>query len=635
VDRALLEPEILATLYGARQEDRRPIRLDRLPDSLIGAVLAAEDSRFYEHHGLDMRGIARAAWTNLRSARIVQGGSTITQQTVKNLYLGQQRTWWRKLREGVLSTMLDARYEKDRILEVYLNEVYFGQRGPVAICGVQAAARFYFGRDVRDLTLSESALLAGLIRSPGRYNPFVDPGRATSRRDQVLDSMERLALASPERIEAARAEPLHLASGSGGFESASYAVDFVREQLSELYPAEILEREGLRIHTTIDTEWQEQAERSLASGLERLEAGSAVIRRQISARTLQGAVIVTRPASGEILALVGGRDYADSQFNRAVQARRQPGSCFKPFVYAAGIERGVRNERDGFTPATLLDDSALELISGGREWRPENYDREFHGPVTVRRALVESLNVPTVRAAQRIGMDRVIRTARACGIDSPLATVPSLALGVGEVTPLELSTAFGTLARLGDRIAPWIVREVRDADGKPLARRRIDRKRALSPQAAYLVHDMLRGVFDHGTARSASALGFDGKAAGKTGTTDGTRDAWFVGYTSEVLGLVWVGYDDNARTGLTGATGALPIWVDLMTNAGPRTSRRELDPPWGLVRRRIDPETGGLARRGCPVARDEWFAEGTEPLEPCAEHRGSRFGRWFRRLVDG
>jgi len=500
---------------------------------------------------------------------------------------------------------------------------------------VQAASRYYFGRDVADLNLAESGLLAGLIRNPGGYNPFARPGEAVARRDQVLAAMARLGLASSEQVEAARVEPLHLASGGGGFSSAPYAVDFVRSQVQTLYSAEILEREGLEIYTTIDTRWQEAAERSLTNGLERLERDAPTVRRQSGRRSLQGAVVVTEPQSGRILAMVGGRDYSESQFNRAVQAQRQPGSCFKPFVFAAGFEREIHGEPGGFTPATLLDDSPYELTSGGEPWRPENYDREFRGPVSVRRALEESLNVPTVRAAAQVGVARVIETARACGIDSALAPVPSLALGVGEVTPLELSAAYGTLARLGDHVTSWIVQEITDREGRPLARHEGARTRAISSQTAFIVNDLLEGVVERGTARSAAALGYRGRASGKTGTTDETRDAWFVGYTPELLALVWVGYDDNARTGLTGATGALPIWVELMRR-GPAVAaagEARSEPPWGLVQRRIDPATGGLVQRGCPEWKDEWFARGTEPTEPCGEHRGGRFRRWFRRVT--
>jgi penicillin-binding protein 1B len=610
VRRAEFEPELLATLFGPRQEERLPVRLEDVPGPLRDAVLAAEDARFFEHHGLDLRGIVRASWVNLRRGKIVQGGSTITQQTVKNIFLGQERTWWRKAREGLLSVMLDARYAKERILEVYLNEVYLGQRGPVAICGVQAASRFYFGRDVA-----------------GRYNPFADRDRALERRSSVLGTMQRLGMITEQQVEAGRAERLGLASGSCGFARAPYAVDFVRRQLAETYSAETLRWEGLRIFTTLDTTWQTHAEDALHRGLERLERGGRAGRGE----SLQGVVLVLEPATGAIRAMVGGRDYATSQFNRATHARRQPGSCFKPFVYAAGFERTVRGDGQGLTPATLLDDSPLEMVSGGETWRPANYDGEYRGWVTVRTALEQSLNVPTVRAAQRVGLERVVDTARRMGIESPLRSLPSLALGTIEVTPLELAAGYSTLARLGRQSRPWVIREIVDRDGNVLFRSRASWSRAISPQATYLVNRILHGVLTEGTARSAGSLGYHGGASGKTGTTDDTRDAWFVGYSDRLLSLVWVGKDDNSETGLTGATGALPIWVDLMARAGAEDRHAPTTVPEGIVERRIDPETGGLVRRGCPTWIDERFAEGSEPQHSCVLH-GNRFRRWFRKL---
>ncbi len=627
VDRVVFEPELLATLFGPRQEERELIRLADVPERMRKAILAAEDARFFSHGGIDLRGILRASWANLRQGQIVQGGSTITQQTVKNIFLDQRRTWWRKAHEGLLALMLDARYSKERILEVYLNEVYLGQRGPVAICGIQAAARFYFGRDVGDLSLGESALLAGLIRSPGRYNPFADRERALERQAQVIDAMVRLELITESEGDAGRSEGLELASGSGGFALAPHAVDHVREELAELVSPETLRWEGLRVYTTLDTLRQTHAEAALRAGLARIERGS----RDKGGAPLQGAVLMLETATGAILAMVGGRDYETSQFNRATQARRQPGSCFKPFVYAAGFEETVRGDPDGLTPATLLEDSPLEMVSGGKTWRPANYDGEFRGWVTARTALEQSLNVPTVRAARQVGLERVISTARRMGIDSPLRAVPSVALGAIEVTALELASSYATLARHGRATRPWIVREIVDAGGDLVVEHRVEESSAISPQAAYQVNQILRGVLTEGTARSAAALGYHGAASGKTGTTDDTRDAWFVGYTQDLLALVWVGYDDARSTGLTGATGALPIWVDLMQRL-PAEDRGETDAlPEGIVERRIDPESGALARRGCPRWVDERFVEGSEPRESCPLH-GGRFRRWFHRL---
>jgi len=631
LDAVVLEPVLIGSVYGPRQEDRELLHLEEVPQPFLRAVLAAEDARFDRHHGLDLRGITRAAWTNFTSGRIVQGGSTITQQTIKNLYLGQQRTWWRKAREAAMAVILDARYSKAQILEVYLNEVYLGQRGSVAICGVQAASRFYFGRPLDELSLGEQALLAGLIRSPGFYNPFQHPERAAERRAFVLAAMERLGWIDGPQRERAAAEPLRVVDRELALSRAPYAVDWVLSELGELYPRSVLAARGLRIHTTIDPSIQRDAELALKNGLERLEQSFPTLRRQVAERRLQGAVIVTQPETGAILAMVGGRDHGASQFNRATQALRQPGSCFKPFVFAAGFELGMLGRENGLSPASLLEDSPFELVSGGKRWRPENYDNEYRGQVTVRAALEQSLNIPTVRAAQAVGLDAVIDVARACGITSPMSAVPSLALGTAEVTPLELATAYGVFAAGGVRHDPWIIRALTDSKGELLEGREVQPQPGLSQESAFLVGELLRGVFLRGTARSAPAHGFRGEAAGKTGTTDDMRDAWFVGYTDQLLSLVWVGYDDNARTGLTGASGALPIWVDLMRRADPHSTLTAARPP-DIVSREIDPASGMLARSGCPEVVEEYFVRGMEPQEDCPLHRG-RFQRWLERFL--
>jgi penicillin-binding protein 1B len=623
-----VEPELLALLSGPQQEEREVVALAEVPKRLVEAVLAAEDSRFYSHLGVDPLAVLRAAVANVRSAKLAQGGSTITQQTVKNLYLGQERTWWRKLREALMAVTLDARYSKERILEVYLNELYLGQRGTVSVCGVVSAARFYFGKDLAHLTLGECALLAGLIRSPGSNNPFVHPGQAVARRDQVLRAMVDERFVGEAESAAAATEKLRLASGKEGHSRAPYVVDLVRSQLAEQYTPVQLSREGLRIYTTLDTTLQEAAQDSLREGLDRLDRERSG-RAKDRARTLQGCALVLRPSTGAVLGLVGGRDYADSQFNRAVQARRQPGSCFKPFVYLAGFDAAIRGREGGLTPATVLDDSPLEVASGGRDWRPSNYDGSFRGPVTARRALEQSLNVPTVRAALRVGVKEVVRTAARCGLGD-LEPYPSIALGAQEVSPLDLAGAFAVLANGGRRTEPRIVREVTSRDGEPLERKKSESTQVVSPQAAWLVTDILEGVLARGTGASAASLGFRGTAAGKTGTTDDTRDAWFVGYTPELLALVWVGYDDNAKTGLTGAQGALPIWVDLLRRAG-RFSESPFPEPEGIVRLEVDPESGGLAVAGCPARVEEVFARGTEPVDECHLH-SKGIGGWFRRV---
>jgi penicillin-binding protein 1B len=442
--------------------------------------------------------------------------------------------------------------------------------------------------------------------------------------------MQEQGFASADAVGKAKKEPLRVASGGAGYAQAPYVVDLVRTQLSQQYSARALEEEGLSIYTTIDPVAQAQAEIALSRGLDRLEAEAPAVRRQKSQRRLQGCVVVTDPRTGAILALVGGRNYQDSQFNRAVQARRQPGSCFKPFVYLATFEAAMDGAPGGLTPASILDDSPYEIVSGGKTWRPLNYDGEFRGPTPVRAALEDSRNVPTARAAQAVGLSKVIDAAHRCGLQEPFEPLPSLALGAQEVTPLELTTAYGTLATLGLRAEPRIIAQVVSHDGRKLEQSAPEIRQAVRPVAAYLVDDVLRGVLIRGTAASSAALGFRGDAAGKTGTTDDTRDAWFVGFTPEALALVWVGYDDNAKTGLTGAAGALPIWVDLMMHIRHRWEGSTFPEPAGIVRVKVDPTTGEAAAFSCPSEVEEIFAAGTEP-PPCSAHQ-SAFKRWWDKL---
>ncbi len=635
LDQVVFEPELLATLYGEQQEERDIVPLARVPKPLQDAVLASEDVRFYHHWGIDPVAVVRAAFANVKSGHIVQGGSTIPMQTVKNLYhLGTERTWWRKAREVPMAWMLDLRYSKTRILEAYLNEVYLGQRGPVAVCGVAAASRFYFGRDLADLTLGESALLAGMIRNPGGFNPFKHPQEALGRRDRVLTAMQEEEMIDAEAAGKAKAERLHLATGGGGLGRPSYVAAFVRAQLAETYSGDVLANEGLRIHTTVDTLLQDRAERALRDGLARLDRDMPAVRNQRRQRTLQGSLLALDPRTGAILAMVGGREFRDTPFNRAVQAKRQPGSCFKPFVYLTAFAAAAEGKEGGITPATLLKDEPIELRAGGRLWTPENYDHTFRGEVTAREALENSINIPTIEAAGAVGLKDVVETAHACGLPE-MQPLPSVALGAQEVTPLELATGFATISQNGLKPTPRILAEVLEADGTVVEHTARTPEQVVPPAAAFLVTEVLRGVLLRGTAASAWSLGFQGNAAGKTGTTDDTRDAWFVGYTPQFLALVWVGYDDNARTGLTGASGALPIWVDFMHRCGFPGGDRSFPEPPGIVHRVIDPLSGGIATDGCPTTADEVFLEGTEPEEECPLHGGNRgLWRWFKGLFD-
>jgi len=629
------DPEILTGIDERPGEESRPVRLADVPVTLLSAILAAEDHRFFEHGGLDVRGLGRAAWANFRAGRVTQGGSTITQQLVKNRLLTSRRSYFRKIREAWLAALVEWRYPKDRILEAYLNELYLGHRGPFAIRGVGAAARAYFGKEIHQLTLGEAAVLAGMARAPNTYSPLLNPERARERRDVVLARMRELGKIVEAEYVAARREPLRVQSAGAVGQMAPYFTDRVRQEIEEAF-AGGSGRAG-HVFTTLDPSLQRMAEAAVTRGLERLE-GRASLRRATAAERLQAAVVVLDPETGAIRALVGGRDYRASQFNRAVLARRQPGSAFKPFVYAAALT--AHGGPPPFTAASMIDDTPITVPVVGAPWSPRNYEDRYEGRVSVRRALELSLNAATVRIALEIGLPTVIETAHQLGLTADLAPVPAMVLGAFEVTPLDLARAYAPLANGGTRIAvPSTLQTVVDADGGGVTLGREPTAAALSPAEAYLMTSLLAGVITSGTGASARSLGVTGEAAGKTGTTNDGRDAWFVGYSGGLLALVWVGFDDNSPLGLSGAQAALPIWADFMKQAAGAYGTRPFVVPAGVSVAQIDPTNGRLANRFCPVAKPETFVSGTEP-PVCTEHGGvsdqvidwwNRFRDWLRR----
>jgi len=638
LDQAFLEPEVLTTLYGPMQEDRIVLELPAFPASLVDAVLVTEDRNFYHHFGLDPTGMARATLTNVKAGEIRQGGSTLTQQLAKNLFFDQDRTWSRKIGEAIVALILESRYSKDRILAAYLNEVYLGQRGAVSIRGFAEAARFYFGKDVRNLDLAEAATLAGLIRAPGVYNPFLHADRAVERRNQVLAAMIEAGKITAAEGAAAKTRPMKLRKDRDGGGAPSrglaYLADLVRGMIAGETDVDFT-RAGMRVFTTVDPAYQSVAETALERGLQSLERGYRALRRGSGPDKLQGAMVVIDPADGSIRAMVGGRDYAVSQFNRITQAHRQPGSLFKPFVYLAGYRKADEGGRgaadEAFTPATRIEDEPLQMKVGDKLWAPANYDNTYRGVVTAQMALEQSLNVPTVRAARAIGLDAVVDTAERAGIDSPLKPYPSLALGAQEVTPLEIATAYATLADDGVRHRPVLVEAIVDGAGNTIYRGHREAKRVLPAAPTYLVTVGLQGAIDRGTAASSRSMGFTGTAAGKTGTTDDFRDAWFSGYTPDLLALVWVGFDNGDTLRLPGSRAALPIWVDFMKRSGAETDETFTEPD-GIVWEKIDPTTGGRARWSCPETEWMAFLEGVEPEDRCPIH--GWFTRWWSRDVE-
>src|SRR5882724_4237242 len=635
---ATLEPEVLSSATDRPGEDHKPVRLDETPRVLIDAVLAAEDHRFFEHGGVDFRALLRAAWANLRAGRVKEGGSTITQQLVKVRLLSPQRTFFRKLREAWLAALVESRYSKERILEAYLNEIYLGQRGPIAIRGVGAATRAYFGKEVHQLTTPEAALIAAIIRGPNIYSPAVDPDRARDHRNTVLAQMRDLKMVTPVEYERARRTPVRVRSLVSPGQSAPYFVDYVRQDLEQRYDTGVSRVRGVRIVTTLDLSLQRFAETAAARGLDRLESSASPGYRRDPGRRLQVALIAVEPATGEIRALVGGRDYLTSQFNRVTSARRQPGSAFKPIVYLAALRAG--DSAPFFTAASRVEDLPITVESGGQPWSPRNSEDRYEGIVTVRQALEQSLNSATVRIAQTVGLPTVIELARALGIQGQLAPVPAMALGAFEVTPLELARAYLPLANGGVRPAAMSgIRTVQFGDDEVKPSGPEEPVRVVSPAEAWLVTSLLKGVVSSGTGSAVHSSGLPDVIAGKTGTTNDGRDAWFVGYTPRLLALVWVGFDGGDPHGMSGARAALPIWVDFMKQAIDAYPQSDFEVPAGISFADVDASNGKRAARACPVVVREAFLTGTEP-PLCDEHRGvidhvvdgwNRLTDWFRR----
>lgn len=596
------------------------VPLRRIPPIVRDAFIATEDRRFYQRHGLDWRAVARAAVRNVQAMGVREGFSTITMQVARNSFASDRaggRTLRRKLIELRLARLIERHLSKDEILELYLNLIYLGN----GTYGVEAASRDLFGRSVSDLTLAQAAMLAALPKGPSVYTPRRDPARALARRNLVLALMASQGYISGARARAAEAQPIVLARGEWRpRESDAYAIGPIRAFVDSVLGRDADDGD-LVVYTTIDARAQRAAEYAI-------RAQAAAIDREVgrAGGGVQGALVALDPRTGDIRALVGGRSAAPGGFDRALAARRQPGSAFKPFVYAAALAAG-------FTPATLVEDEPVEVPEGGgRVWTPANYDGEYAGRITMRRALTISSNAAAVRFSRAVGEPRVVQVAHASGITDSLDPVPSIALGALAVTPLELVTAYAALDNGGWRVTPRLVRRIESSDGTILwAGDGTPPVRALDPRDAFQVTSMLQSVVDEGTGRAVRAMGADGPIAGKTGTTNDGADVWFVGYTPSIVAGVWFGYDTPRAIGW-GATGgryAAPAWATFYLRGWPQG---EHDAPWspptGLVSRLIDADNGYLATQWCPDTIREWFRTGTEPTQYCPDHRGPD-GGWL------
>ena len=629
VDRVTLDAPLLTGLMTGTREKRRRVALDVIPARMQEAVLAIEDRRFYYHPGVDPIRMVGALMSNLFGDRAyLSGASTITQQLARNFFLTdemameqqtRQRSLRRKVLEQFMALILETKATKDEILELYLNDVYLGHRGSFALHGVAEAAKIFFSKDVRNLTLGEAAMIAGVIQSPFFHSPFNNPERARDRRNVVLGAMTDGGYITADAAQRATKEPVVVVARAVDNE-APYFVDYLGAALDESFPGVTSKPGVLDIYTTLDLNLQRHAQDAVREGIAKVDAALAR-RKRGPRRVAQAALVAIDPRTGEILAFIGGRSYNQSQFNRAANARRQMGSTFKPFVYLAAFEKAA-DEGGDLTPATIVHDEPTTWSFDNQEWSPRNYDGEYDGGITLRRALAMSRNIATVKVAEQTGYDKIVALWRKTkiGEQDQVKPYPSVALGIVELTPLEVAEAYTVFPNRGSvkklRSIVHVQSGEHDAKPKVTAGPSVAR-----PAAAFLVTHMLRSVLNEGTGASARSAGFTLDAAGKSGTTNDLRDAWFVGFTPELLTVVWVGLDDNQPLGLSGSQAALPIWTSFMMKALAGHANVGFDAPGGVSFVEVDRDTGKIATPTCPRVTLEAFLSGTEPLATCELHR--------------
>lgn len=615
LDKAWLEPELISSVTGRERAKRKVIGFNDLPPHLVKAITVTEDRAFFEHYGVNVRGILRALVrrydSDPNSPIARQGGSSITQQLVKNLLLSPKKTLKRKISEAYMSVILETRLSKEQIFALYCNQVYLGQQAGFSINGFGEAADAYFNKDVTNLTLPESAFLAGIIRSPNRYNPYHDINTATARRNQVLDDMAETGAISGEEANQAKQTPLQVAATRGRIDvsDAPYFSDYVQSQLGDIIAGPGA-AEHLRIYTTIDLDLQRAAYAAVSKQLAALDK---VQEKRFEPGTLQAALVAMNAKTGEIVAMVGGRDYGKSQLNRVSDALRQPGSVFKPFVYATALNTAYDPVPRVITPATTYMDEPKTFTFDSQEYSPGNFgDSYSHVPVTLRDALVHSLNVITVEVAMEVTIGRVMNLAAKAGLPKPPRAFPAMALGTNEATPLQVASAYTGFATLGTRTTPIAINRITTGSGVTIAAPTPQKNEMLRPDVAYVMTSFMKDVVNRGTAAKVRGRGFKANVAGKTGTS---RDGWFAGYTPNLVCVVWVGFDDGSQLGLTGANSALPIWTDFMEVALGEHPEWEGDwqMPAGIEELAIDPKTGGPALADDPEKRIELFINGTSP----------------------
>lgn len=627
-DRLVLDAPVLSSIVAERAK-RRPVALSAIPPHMVQAVLAIEDRRYYYHPGIDPIRMTGAVLSNLRgTSNRISATSTITQQLVRNVFLPQFEGWTlqtarersttRKLLEMWVAVVMTQRATKDEILEMYLNAVPLGQRGSFAIFGVSEAARLFFGKDVSNVSLAEAATIAGVIQSPSALSPFNNPARCTDRRNLVLHAMADAEFITPEAAERTAAEPLTVVQRALEAE-APYFVDYVNQTLADEYPGLTTTTEQpVDVYTTLDLHLQRLAQDAVRDGLTSVDKLLSGRRRKGKA---EAALIAIDPRTGEILAMVGGRSYNQSQYNRAIVSRRQPGSVFKPFVYLTAFEEAADKGLTDITPATLVDDSPATWEYDDQVWTPENYEGEYDGMITFRRALAKSRNLATIKVAEQAGYDKVAGLWKRLNVGTPPRPYPSIALGVFEATPFEIATAFTIFPNMGIQRPLRNILRIENSGTDITQPPKALGKMIARADTTYLVTTMLQSVINEGTGSGARDAGFKLDAAGKTGTTNDLRDAWFVGFTPELLTVVWVGFDDNQPVGLSGSQAALPIWTPFMMRALAGRASVPFEVPEGVGFAEVCAATGKLAAAYCPKIVSEAFLAGTEPAEQCLLHQ--------------
>jgi penicillin-binding protein 1B len=618
-----LEPQLITNLSDRNREKQRVVHYEDIPAFLRDAVLSAEDKRFFQHSGFDPIGIVRSAWVDVKRGKNAQGASTLSMQLARDMFLTPARNWRRKLAEIMITMQLEQKLTKQQIFEMYCNQVDLGYRGSFTIRGFGEASQVYFGRDIRSLTLPEAASLAAMVRGASYYNPYRHPDRVKDRRNYVLSLMRTNGLINDRDYGVAVETPLKLVSGPAESSDAPYFVDMLNDDMEKRFPNYDFHVRSAKIYTSLDLELQRAANEAIAVGMKQVDELVHKQKRFKNAPFVepQAALIALDPHTGEVKALVGGRNYGASQLNR-ITAERPPGSIFKPFVYAAAMNTAVAGGTRTLTPASIVVDEPTTFEFDGQEYSPSNFEHEFYGPVTLRKALAKSLNVATIKVAEMVGYSTVVNLAHKAGINEDVKATPAMAIGSYDATPLEMAGAWTIFANHGVRVQPSFASLIKDTNGKVLLDQKIESKQVLDPRVDYLVVSMLEEVMRTGTAAGVRSRGFTVPAAGKTGTS---HDAWFAGFTSDLLCVVWVGFDDNRQLDIEGAHAALPIWTEFMKRAiqlRKYSDAKEFEAPSGVVTITIDPESGMPATPQCPMMQNEVFIAGTEPVGTCPLHGG-------------